>query len=206
MWWQYLLVFLGGFLVDVGPIPLPPAFTIMILLQLLFNLNIWITLICGVTGSILGRYLLTWYVPKISGRIFHQEKNDDVQFLGNKMKENGWKGQMAILVYSLMPLPTTPLFIAAGMAKVKPWFIIFPFIFGKLISDGIALFGGQYAMKNAKELAHGIVSWQSITGFVLGLLLIAALLFIDWRTLLTKKKLDLKFNIWKRNGENRGEN
>lgn len=205
MWWQYGLVFIGSMLVDIGPIPLPPAFTIMILLQIVFKLDIWVTLACGVTGSILGRYILAWYVPKVSGKIFHEEKNEDVQFLGDKMKANGWKGQIAILIYSLMPLPTTPLFIAGGMAKVKPWFIIFPFIFGKLVSDAIALFSGQYAVKNAKELAEGIVSWQSITGFSLGLLLIAALLFIDWRTLLTKKKLQLKFNIWKHNGEKRGK-
>jgi membrane protein DedA with SNARE-associated domain len=179
----------------------------MILFQLLFKLNIWITLACGVTGSIFGRYILATYIPKISDRIFAREKNEDVEFLGNKMKKHGWKGQMIILLYSLMPLPTTPLFIAGGMAKVRPWFIIFPFIFGKVISDGIALFTGKYAMENAQDIVHGFVSWKSVTGLIAGLLLIAALLFIDWRTLLTRKKLVLKFGIWKQkqNGENRGE-
>ncbi|CAN5894828.1 hypothetical protein BH11BAC7_BH11BAC7_08980 [soil metagenome] len=203
MWWQYLLVFLGSMLVDIVPIPLPPAFTIMILLQFMFDLDIWVTLACGVTGSILGRYILASYIPKISGKIFKPAKNEDIEFLGSKMN-NGWKGQLGILVYSLMPLPTTPLFIAAGMAKIKPWFIIAPFIVGKVISDAIALFTGRYASQNAQEIAQGMVSWKSITGVILALVLLFALLFIDWQTLLMKKKVKFKFNIWKGNGEKRG--
>ncbi|MEO5645693.1 MAG: hypothetical protein ABIQ40_13345 [Bacteroidia bacterium] len=203
MWWQYLLVFLGSMLVDIVPIPLPPAFTIMILLQFMFDLDIWVTLACGVTGSILGRYILASYIPKISGKIFKPAKNEDIEFLGSKMN-NGWKGQVGILVYSLMPLPTTPLFIAAGMAKIKPWFIIAPFIVGKVISDAIALFTGRYASQNAQEIAQGMVSWKSITGVILALVLLFALLFIDWQTLLMKKKVKFKFNIWKGNGEKRG--
>jgi membrane protein YqaA with SNARE-associated domain len=203
MWWQYLLVFIGSMLVDIVPIPLPPAFTVMIFLQIVFDLDIWVTLACGVTGSILGRYILAAYIPKVSGRIFKQAKNEDVEFLGDKMKKNGAKGQLGILIYSLMPLPTTPLFIAGGMAKVKPWFIILPFIVGKVISDTIALLTGRYAAENAEDIAEGFISWKSITGFALGLLLVFALLFIDWRTLLIKKKLTFKFNIWKKNVEKR---
>ena len=131
-WWQYALVFIGAFLVDVVPFPLPPAFTIMIFLQILYDLNIWAVIIIGVAGSIAGRYILTLYIPKLSGKIFRPSKNEDVQFLGDKMKEKGWKSQLLILIYSLMPLPTTPLFIAGGMAKMKPYYIIPAFMIGKL--------------------------------------------------------------------------
>jgi len=37
-------------------------------------------------------------------------KNEDIQFLGDKMKENKWKGQIVIPAYSLPPIPTKPLF------------------------------------------------------------------------------------------------
>ena len=197
MWWQYLLVFVGALLVDVVPFPLPPAFTVMIFLQITFHLNIWAVIAIGVTGSIIGRYILTLYIPMVSTRIFNHAKNEDVQYLGKKMKAKGWKGKVLILVYSLMPLPTTPLFIAGGMAKMKPYDIIPPFIIGKFISDTAAVFMGKYAAENVGDLVHGLVSWKSITGLALGLLLICALLFIDWRALLQQKKFQLKFKIWK---------
>lgn len=197
MWWQYILVFVASMAVDIVPVPLPPAFTVMILLQVIFKLNIWGVIVLGVAGSIVGRYILTLYIPKLSGRIFKPSKNQDVQYLGRKMKQKGWKSQAAILIYSLMPLPTTPLFIAGGMAKMKPYYIIPAFFVGKFISDTAAVLMGKYAAENTQKLLHGMVDWKSITGLILGLILIAALLFIDWRTLLEHKKFKLKFKIWK---------
>ncbi|MEP7168692.1 MAG: hypothetical protein ABI855_04925 [Bacteroidota bacterium] len=197
MWWQYILVFIGAFLVDVVPFPLPPAFTIMIFLQIFYHLNIWVVIITGVAGSIAGRYILTLYIPRLSGKIFKAAKNGDVRFLGNKMKKKGWKGQLFIVLYSLLPLPTTPLFIAGGMAKLKPIYIIPAFIVGKFISDMIAVLTGKFAAENSAGIVNGILSWKSIAAFALGLLLIFALLFIDWRTLIQAKKLKLKFKILK---------
>jgi len=197
MWWQYLLVFIGAMLVDIVPFPLPPAFVVMIFLQIRFDLDIWAVIVIGVAGSITGRTILTLYVSKISDHIFNARKNEDVQFLGKKLKEKGWKSQGLILIYSLMPLPTTPLFVAGGMARLKPIKIIPPFIIGKFSSDTVAVLLGDYAARNTNELLQGIVSWQSITGLILGFLLIFALLFIDWRSLLQDKKLTLKFQIWK---------
>jgi hypothetical protein len=46
-------------------------------------------------------------------------------------------------------------------------------------------------------LLHGMISWKSIAGLTAGLLLIAGLLFIDWRTLLVHKKFKFRFKIWK---------
>jgi membrane protein DedA with SNARE-associated domain len=151
----------------------------------------------GVAGSILGRYILTLYIPKIAGKIFNPAKNEDVQFLGKKMKEKGWKSQLAILTYSLLPLPTTPLFIAGGMAKMKPYLIIPAFFVGKFISDTIAVFIGMYAAENTPSIMEGAISWKSITGLVLGILLVSALLFVDWRSWIQNKKFKLNFKIWR---------
>jgi membrane protein DedA with SNARE-associated domain len=197
MWFKYFLVFAGAMLVDISPLPLPPAFTLMVFLQIKFGLPIWPVIFWGVAGSILGRYILTLYIPKISDRIFTKAKNEDVQFLGNKMRTKGWKSQLFILFYTLMPLPSTPLFVAGGMARMKPLYIIPAFFAGKFTSDSIAVFMGKYAAENTDSLLKGVFSWQSLTGLVAGLLLIFALVFIDWRSLLQQKRLRLKFNIWK---------
>ena len=148
MWWQYLLVFLGAFLSDVVPIPLPPAFTIMVFLQVVFGLDIWWVIIIGVAGSILGRYVLTLYVPLLADRIFKRSKNEDVQYLGERMKDLGWRGQAAILAYTLLPLPTTPIFLASGMARINAIYVIPVFFVGKFTSDAITVHLGKYASEN----------------------------------------------------------
>lgn len=197
MWWQYVLVFLGAFAFDVVPFPFPPAFTIMLFLQILFDLNLWVVLGVGVAGSILGRYTLSLYIPHLSDRIFKTAKKEDVQFLGKKMKENVWKGQFAVLAYSLLPLPTTPLFVAAGMSRINPLYVIPAFFIGKVTSDTIALATGKYASENMDSIKENVTSWQSILGLTLSLLLLCGILFIDWRSLIQHKKFKLKFRIFK---------
>lgn len=197
MWLKYLYVFLASAAVDIVPLPLPPAFVVMVFLQIRFDLEVWPVIIIGVAGSVLGRYILTLYIPKIAHHIFKPDKNEDVQYLGKKLKEKGWKSQLAILSYSLLPLPTTPLFIAGGMANLKPIYIIPAFIVGKFTSDALAVFMGKFAAEHANEVWNGVVSWQSITGLIFGLLLVAAFLFIDWRSLLRDKRLKFNLKIWK---------
>ena len=197
MWWQYLLVFLGAFLFDVVAFPFPPAFTIMVFLQIMFGLNIWWVIIIGVAGSILGRYILTLYIPLLAGKFFKRSKNEDVQFLGKKMKEKGWRGQLVIIAYSLLPLPTTPLFVAGGMVKINALYILPAFFVGKFTSDSITVHLGKYASEHAKTMVEEALSWKSITSLVVGLLLLCALLVVDWRSLIQKKKFQLNFKIWK---------
>ena len=132
--------------------------------------------------------------------MFKLEKNKEVQFLGKKMKEKGWRSQLIIVGYSLLPLPTTPLFLAGGMARIKPIQIIPAFFIGKFISDSIAVHLGKFASKNFGSMLSTALSWKSITSLTIGILLISALLFIDWFSLIEKKKFKLNFKIWKGKG------
>ena len=197
MWWQYLLVFVGALLFDIVPFPFLPAFTIMILLQISFHLNIWLVIIAGVLGSVIGRYILILYTPSISNKYFKKSKNDDVQFLGTKMKENKWKGQIIVLAYSLLPLPTTPLFLAAGMSKLNAKYIIPAFFIGKFTSDTFVVYAGKYASENAHNIVQDALSWKSVASLLFCLFLLFCIFFIDWRSLIQKKKLVWKFKILK---------
>lgn len=195
--WPYCLVFIGAFLFDVVLFPFLPAFTVMVFLQVRYGLAIWPVLLIGVAGSILGRYLLTLYIPALSGKYFKPAKNEDVKFLGEQLKAKGWKSQLFIVAYSLLPLPTTPLFLAGGLARISPRFIIPAFFVGKLSSDAVAVSMGHYASQNIGSLRAGLLSWQSIAGLLGSGLLLGALLFINWRSLLQNRKLVLNFQIFK---------
>src|SRR3569833_569132 len=197
MWWQYALVFTGAFLFDVVPFPFPPAFTIKVLLQVVFGLDIWPVIVIGVIGSVFGRYVLTLYIPYLAKRIFKKSKNEDVQFLGDQMKEQGWKGQLAILAYTLLPLPTTPIFLASGMSRINAIYIMPMFLAGKFTSDAVTVHLGKYVTENAESILHNSVSWRSLLSFAIGTVFLSAVLFIDWRSLIHKKKFLLNFRIWK---------
>jgi len=195
--WIYILVFIASFLVDVIPFVGPPAWTVMVFFQVKYGINIWVLLIFGVTGSALGRYFYSVYIKKLSDRFIKKEKNDDLHFIGTKLSGIGWKVQLFVLIYTLIPVPTTPLFTATGVARIKPLNIMPAFFVGKFISDAVMVFTGDYVAKNITTIAKGFLSWQSILGTVIGLAIISLFFFIDWHKLLLQKKLRLSFHIWK---------
>ena len=193
----YFLVFIFSLIVDIIPLIGPPAWIVMVFFQIRYDLNIWIVLILGVTGSAIGRYLYSVYVYYFANRFIKPQKNEDFQFIGNKLSNKGWKVYFFVFLYTLMPLPSTPLFTAAGIARIKTLYIIPSFFAGKFVSDAIMVFAGDYAAKNVDRIIAGFLSWQNILGALVGLFAVCVFLFIDWRKLLEENKFSLHFNIWK---------
>lgn len=193
----YLLVLFFSLLVDVIPFFGPPAWTVMVYFQLKYDLNIWWVILTGVIGSTMGRYLLTLYIPFLSSRFINQQKDDDLRFLGQKLYGNQFKVQLFVFIYTLIPVPTTPLFTAIGMARLKPYHVIIPFFIGKFLSDALMVYAGEFALNNTEYLLHGFLSWKTITGVLVGILLILIFLFIDWTTFIKEKKIKLHFRFWK---------
>jgi membrane protein YqaA with SNARE-associated domain len=197
MFFPYLLVFLLSFVVDLIPFIGPPAWTAMVYCQIKYDLNVWIVLVIGVIGSTIGRYLLALYMPYISTRMLSRKKDEDLQFLGKKLGGKKWQVQVFVFVYTLIPVPTTPLFTALGMARISPMFVVLPFFIGKFISDALMVHAGKFAAENIEKIAEGLLSWKTILGSLVGLVLLSLFLFVDWQTLLEKKKFRLSFSIWK---------
>ena len=169
----------------------------MAFFQIRYGLDIWWVLGVGVVGSTLGRYIFSLYIPLLSAKVVKPQKNADIEFIGQKLAGNGWKIQLFVLLYTLVPLPTTSLFTAAGMAKIRPVNIIPAFFLGKFTSDALMLHAGKFAMENTEQVLAGMLSWQALAGTLLGILLLCAFLFTDWRLLLQHKKFRLNFRIWK---------
>jgi membrane protein YqaA with SNARE-associated domain len=194
---SYFFVFIGSLIVDVVPFIGPPAWTVMVFFRLRFQLNIWLVLIVGVSGSAIGRYLYSNYIHRLSNRFINVRKNEDLAFVGQKLEQRQWRVQLFVFLYTLVPLPSTPLFTAAGVAKIKTLNIIPAFFAGKFISDTAMVIAGDYVVKNVASIVHGFLSWKSLLGTIIGLVVICLFLFTNWRHLFEEKKFRLSFKIWK---------
>jgi membrane protein YqaA with SNARE-associated domain len=195
--WPYLLVFLAALAVDTIPVFAPPAWILLVILLVKFHLNPWATVLIGVTGSTIGRYILTRYIPKISSRLINRHEDANLRYIGSKLAKAKWSSAVFVFLYTLTPLSTTALFTAVAAARVRPWHILPPFFLGRLITDGVLVFSGKYASANLSNLLHGQANWKTVVTLTAGLLVIAGFLFIDWRQLLEHKKLRFRFKILK---------
>ena len=190
-------MFLAALATDLIPVVGPPVWTVMVFMLVKFDLNPWLVLAVGVPGSVLGRYLLSLYVPKLLGKVIKQTKSDELEYVGGKLKGSLWRSWLFVVIYSLLPISTTGLFSAAGLAKIKPVQILPPFFVGKFVSDAVMLFTGSYAIHNSVDVVYGTFSWKGFTTIAVGLVVFGAFLFLDWRVLLEQKKVRLNFRIWK---------
>ena len=196
--WPYLLVFAAALAVDTIPVFAPPAWILLVVLLVKFHLNPWVTVLIGVSGSTIGRYILTRYIPKISSRLVNRQENANLGYIGRRIGKAKWSSSVFVFLYTLTPLSTTALFTAAAMAGIRrPWHIFAPFFLGRLITDGVLVFSGKYASANLSDLLHGEANWKTIVTLGAGLIVIAIFLFIDWRQLLEHKKLRFRFKILK---------
>jgi membrane protein YqaA with SNARE-associated domain len=195
MIWPYLLVFLAALVVDTIPVFAPPAWILLVILLVKFQLNPWLTVAIGVTGSTIGRYILTRYIPKISASIVNRREDENLRYIGHKIGKAKWSSAVFVFLYTLTPLSTTALFTAVAMARIRAWHILAPFFLGRLITDGVLVFSGKYASANLGDLIHGQANWKTLVTLVAGLAVIGIFVFIDWRQLLENKKLRFRFNI-----------
>ena len=196
--WPYLLVFFAALAVDTIPVFAPPAWILLVVLLVKFKLNPWLTVAIGVIGSTIGRYVLTRYIPKISSRLVNRQEDANLRYIGHKIGKAKWSSSVFVFLYTLTPLSTTALFTAVAMAGIRrPFHILIPFFFGRLITDGVLVFSGKYASANLVYLLHGEANWKGIITLVAGFLIIGLFLFVDWRQLLQHKKLRFRFKILK---------
>ena len=195
MW--YLVIFFSTLILDFIPVFAPPAWVVMVFLLLRFHLNPWIIVPVGASGSTLGKYLMMLCVPKFSKIFIKRTKHEELQYVGKKLTRKLWHSWLFVFLFAISPLPDVVLFTAASIAKVKPFRILPPFFFGKLVTITIMLFAGRYVIANFTHHAPGAFPWKGILTVLVGLALMVALLFIDGRALLQKKKFTFKFNIWK---------
>ncbi|MBS1528969.1 MAG: hypothetical protein JSU01_01570, partial [Bacteroidetes bacterium] len=60
---------------------------------------------------------------------------------------------------------------------------------------------GNYVTHNAESFFTGSLSWKAILSLLIGTFFLCAILFINWRALIQKKRFLLNFHIWKRSAD-----
>ncbi|MGH8018886.1 MAG: VTT domain-containing protein [Opitutaceae bacterium] len=195
--WHYLALFVCTLVSDAIPVFGLPGWTIMVFFWAQFDLEPWLVLAIGVPGSVLGKYVLYIYAPALSHRYINERKNEQIAFVGGKLNQVLAKSWLFVFIHSLTPLSTTVLFTAAGIARVRPRYFLPPYFAAKFLVDAVMVFSGRYAVRNISELLQGVFSVQGIIATTAGLLAVALLFFIDWRTLLEHRRFRLEWKIWR---------
>jgi hypothetical protein len=184
-------------LVNLAPAFVPPTWTVLVYFIIKYHLYLPYVVLCGVTAATFGRYLLSKYIDLIAHLLFNSRQIENISYLGMRLGKTQLANFLFTFMYSLTPLSTTALFVAAGIAEVKLKMVLLGFFCGRLISYTILGLSARALSKNVMAMADGGLNVENIIAVVLTLLVFFVFVFIDWKALFEKKKIRLHFDVWK---------
>ena len=99
---------------------------------------------------------------------------------------------LGALLFDVVPFPFLPAFTVMIFLQVRYGLPVWPVLFIGVAGSIL----GRYASQNLGSLRAGLLSWESILGLLASGLLLGALLFIDWRSLIQQRRFVLDFKIF----------
>lgn len=196
---EYLLLLLTVLVVNVLPAFAPPTWTVLVFFFVKYNMYVPSVVMIGVIAATIGRAILSEYIKWFSVKIFNDKEINNLKFLGEKIGHTPAVNITFSFLYSLTPLSTTALFVAAGVAHVKTSYVLTGFFLGRLVSYTVLVLSTSLIANNIEGLFEGRITWENALSALSGLSVFFFFIFIDWRQLLENKKVRFVFRIWKWN-------
>ena len=176
----YLGVFIISFIGSVSVI-FPIPYTIVIYIMGSF-LDPFFVAISGGLGSALGEF--SGYTLGYYGRtVVSEERRKKMNYM---VKVFDRYGPAAIFLFALTPLPDDLLFIPLGVMRYPFWKAFIPALFGKTLMTFILAYSGQQSFELIKVLFGEAGLLGTVITTALLILIIVAMIKIDWEKLFEK--------------------
>jgi len=184
----YLGVFVISFIGSVSVVvPIPYTIVIFFLGGVL---DPFLVAVSGGLGAALGEF--SGYALGYYGRtIVSEERRRKMDYM---VKVFDRYGPAAIFLFALTPLPDDLLFIPLGVMRYPFWKAFIPALFGKTLMTFILAYSGQQSIELIMTLFGGSGLLGTVVTSALLIIIIVAIIKIDWEKLFEKhvgnKKLD----------------
>ncbi len=182
----YLGVFMISFIGSVSVIfPVPYTIVIFFLGSMLDPIFVAIS---GGLGSALGEF--SGYVLGYYGRkIVSEERRRNMDYMLRIFEKHG---PITIFIFALTPLPDDLLFIPLGVMRYPFTKAFIPALLGKIIMTFILAYSGQQSIEFIQSLFGGSGWIGIVITIVLLIIVIIAMIKIDWEQLFEKHFGDKK--------------
>jgi membrane protein YqaA with SNARE-associated domain len=184
---EWLLAWSLAVVLNVIPAFMPPTWSLLAYFHLNYAFPILPLAAVGATAATTGRGLLALASRAFGARFLSKKRQENLQSLATVLRQRKAVSVPLLLPFVLGPVPSNELAIAAGLAKVplRPLLVIF----------GLARFVSYLLwVKTAATVAQSL--WDVLTPSVgsevavavqiVGLLLVIALVRVDWTRVLQR--------------------
>ena len=169
-----------AFAINLAPAFMPSTWMVMAFFYIKFGLPLLILTVGGAIASALGRVVLA-KASTLFKRRFLRSQQSDLDELGEFLNEHRQYVGPAVFAYSLTPLPTNNLFIAAGMAEVNMVAVVSGFTAATVIANTFWVWTTNKAFTSLSAVFESTLTgpW-GIALEVAGLLSVVLLFKLPW--------------------------
>lgn len=177
-----LVAFAVVFAVNLVPYFMPPTWAVVAFFLIVYGLPFWPLCIGCALASTAGRCGLALVSERWGRRLLTAQHRANVSALGQWLNSRAdWRKAVAVMVYSLGPIPSNQIFIAAGLSGVGLTPVAAGFLAGRLVSYPVLAATARGATDHLGAVLTG--GWRDPKAIVLELLsILGVVLFarIDW--------------------------
>jgi membrane protein YqaA with SNARE-associated domain len=176
-----LLAYLLDFVTNIIPLFMPPTWLLLSFFRIHYDLPVWLLAPGGAVCSTAGRCLLALGSRHLGTRFLPEKERKNVTDLGEFIRHKKLSF-FGVLFYAFGPIPSSHLFIAAGLAKLNLKVVAAAFFLGRLVSYTVLVAGagavGDQLIPLFKKQFGG---WVPYATAAFAVIFIVVLVKVDWR-------------------------
>lgn len=175
-----LAAFAVIFIINMIPAFMPASWMVMSFFYIQFDLPLLVLTVGGAIVSGFGRMVLAKESTFVK-RHFMQDRAQDLDDLGEFLSTRHRWLAPTTFAYSLLPLPTNNLFVAAGLAEVRLSFVLLGFWAARIPADTFFVWSADQVFDSLGDVFKGAFgSWLAIAFQLLGVLSLVLLYRLPW--------------------------
>jgi membrane protein YqaA with SNARE-associated domain len=186
--YTYPFVFLMIFVLSIIPILTPPTWIIVVSAYSLNDqLNPLLLSAIGATAAVIGRMILL-QVSTIGRKAINDQRKSSLEKLRKYLEKTRYGYLFGTLLFALLPLPSSMLFISYGLMNAKSLGIIAGFWIGRFVAYIIMINLSKYFVDYFREILNSDIQSIFIID-IIGIIMTLFILLIDWNILFSERKL-----------------
>jgi len=183
--------------INAAPLLMPPSWIVLSsFLALDPSLDILTLALVGATGATIGRFILK-RISHLFRRFVGKEQKSNLDIVGNFLNKRKFGYLLTSFLFAATPLPSNMLFVAYGLMRAKSVGLYIGFWLGRVLSYFIMLSISDIVLTPFLQLFEDrYIGILIADGTGIGVVILFS--FIDWGTLIAKRKLKfVKPKIWR---------
>ncbi|MDE3096890.1 MAG: hypothetical protein KGK07_12955 [Chloroflexota bacterium] len=170
-----------AFLINLVPAFMPSTWMVMAFFYIKFGLPLLVLTLGSAVASALGRMVLAWASLRFRQRFITGRSAEDLDELGAFLNDHRRYVGPMVFLYTLSPLPTNNLFIAAGMTRVDMAAVVIGFTTSRMIANTFWVWTTNAAFGSLGALFRGAFTGPlGVALEVAGVMSVVLLFRIPW--------------------------